>query len=229
MHRRLSAFALAATLAVSACSDARSTTTFVQPIPGGGFVVADPVRVVPQPATGVRVGPASAPRAGAFSVAPPNAPSGPAVDAFARNFLDGIQARSIAERREYCGYFFIDGDGQLRATAPRGGTFASCDMPVPVIGQGVIASYHTHGAFDEGYDNEVPSVIDLTSDFDFGIDGYVSTPGGRVWLVDYQTLSTRQVCGLGCVTFDPAFRPVDEATIRPAFTLQSLQQRNRMF
>lgn len=161
-----------------------------------------------------------------FSVAPANAPSGPAVDNFARSILNNIQAQSIRERREYCGYIFINDAGQLQATPPIPGTFASCEMPIPMAGQGIIASYHTHGAFGRGYDNEVPSTVDLTSDFDFGIDGYVSTPGGRVWLVDFQTQSTRQICGLGCVYQDPGFVPVGEANIRPSYSLAGLEGRS---
>ncbi|HCP82486.1 MAG TPA: hypothetical protein DIT67_13275 [Octadecabacter sp.] len=160
-----------------------------------------------------------------FSVAPQNVPSGPVVDNFARSFLDGIQARSITERREYCGYFFIDQNGNLRGTPPRSGTFAGCEMPAPTAGLGIVASYHTHGAYGRAYDNEVPSVIDLASDFQFGIDGYVSTPGGRVWLVDFQTQSTRQICGLRCVTSDPGFVPQDENNIRQSYTIPTLQRR----
>lgn len=165
------------------------------------------------------------PQMATVSVAPTGAPSGPVVDAFARDFLNTIQAQSFQFRREYCGYFFIDAAGQLRATPPRTGTFASCDMPAPRARQGIIASYHTHGSYDPRYDNEVPSVLDLQSDFEFGIDGYVSTPGGRIWLVDYQTRSTRQICGLRCVTSDPGFRPDGEAGIRQSYTVRTLQQR----
>ena len=160
-----------------------------------------------------------------FTVAPPNVPSGPLVDNFARSFLDSIQAQSIAERREYCGYFFIDGAGRLQGTPPRAGTFAGCDMPAPTAGRGIVASYHTHGAYGRAYDNEVPSIIDLASDFQFGIDGYVSTPGGRVWLVDFQTQTTRQLCGLQCVTSDPGFVPQGEAGIRQSYSIPTLQRR----
>ena len=160
------------------------------------------------------------------SVAPPNAPSGPAVDAFARNFLDSIQAQSIRDRAEYCGYFFVDAAGRLQATPPIRGRLAACDMPAPQPGQGIFASYHTHGSYDFGYDNEVPSTIDLLSDFQFGIDGYVSTPGGRVWLVDYQTRSTSQVCGLRCVTSDSAFPAVEPGKpVQQSYTVESLRVR----
>lgn len=178
------------------------------------------------------VGPNGAPsRAGnydtSYSVAPANAPSGAAVDQFAIAFLDSLQARSIAERREYCGHFFVDGTGQIRATPPEPGTFAGCEMAIPQPGQGIFASYHTHGAFGRTYDNEVPSPLDLVSDFDFGIDGYVSTPGGRIWLIDVQTRTARQLCGLRCVTWDPGFQPIGERTIRQIYTLEGIKARTQ--
>jgi hypothetical protein len=203
---RLTALLAAASIALTAC-DAPTSQTFVQPNPKGATSQSSQMNA-------------------GFSVAPANAPSGPLVDNFARNFLNTLQVRSIAERREHCGYFFIGSDGSLQASTPRGGTFASCDMPAPLVGQGIIASYHTHGAYGRQYDNEVPSVIDLTSDFDFGIDGYVSTPGGRVWLVDFQTRTTQQLCGLRCVTSDPGFVPFEEDRIRQSYSVQTLQRRS---
>lgn len=207
---KLAALFIAATFGLAACDVPSSTQTFSQSNPKG-LVVAP---------RGENVG---------FTVAPPNAPSGAAVDNFARAFLDGLQARSFAERREFCGYFFIDSDGNLQGTPPRRGTVASCDMPAPQVGQGIIASYHTHGAYGPAFDNEVPSTIDLTSDFDYGIDGYVSTPGGRVWLVDFQTLQTRQICGLSCVRADPGFVPKGESSIRTSYTVPELRRRNLPF
>lgn len=159
------------------------------------------------------------------SVAPPNAPSGPVVDNFARAFLNSIQAQSIAEDVEYCGYFFIDSTGQLFGTPPIRGRTASCEQFAPEPGQGVIASYHTHGSYSRAYAAEVPSTIDLISDFQFGIDGYVSTPGGRVWLVDFQTNSTIQICGRNCVHADPAYNDRNDHRIRQSYTLTELQQR----
>ena len=160
-----------------------------------------------------------------FTVAPTNAPQGAAVDNFARAFLDNIQAASIQDRVEYCGYFFVDDTGQLFGTPPVKGTFAGCETPVPRPGQGIIANYHTHGAYSPEYDNEVPSFIDLEAVFQFGIDGYVSTPGGRVWLIDFQTKSTHQTCGRNCVYTDPNFVPQRNDNIRQSYTLPTLHQR----
>ncbi len=178
----------------------------VKPLPNGGPKGMAPLSVPQLPGTGVR-------------------PSDEAAHAFAIGFLDALQPKSVAERREYCGYFYTRSDGAIAATPPRPGTFATCDMPAPDPRLGVFASYHTHGAFGPGYDNEVPSVTDLLSDFDFGIDGYVSTPGGRVWHVDFGSRTTRQVCGLRCVTADPRFRPVGEGAIRTSYGLPGLARR----
>lgn len=148
------------------------------------------------------------------------------VDAFAKAFLDSIQAQSIAERREFCGFFFRDNTGALRATPPRKGTFATCNMPVPAKGSGVFASYHTHGAYGERYDNEVPSVTDLQSDFSLGINGYVSTPGGRIWRVNLTSRDTVQVCGLKCVASDPGFVPRNEDSVQQRYSILELALRN---
>lgn len=159
-----------------------------------------------------------------FSVAPPNAPSGPVVDAFAASVLDSYQPLTIANKREYCGYIFVDARGNLQSTTGSQGRFASCTMPAPRVGQGIIASFHTH-PFGRGFTNELPSTIDLISDFDYGIDGYVATPSGRLWLVDFQTRSTRQLCGPGCLTSDPAYVPPARDMFRQSYTLDELRRR----
>ena len=164
---------------------------------------------------------------GAVATQPPAIrPSDAAAANFAIAFLDTIQPRSVRLRAELCGFFYIAPDGSIAATPPRTGTFAGCEMPVPQAGQNIFASYHTHSAYAPGYDNEVPSAQDLLSDFDFGLDGYVSAPGGRIWHVDYGTRTTRQVCGIGCVYMDPGFVPEGEASIRQVFTVADLQRRN---
>lgn len=200
---------LVAALSLTACVD----TTGRVPLSPKGDVVAN---MTPDGAGG---GAFAQPQSGIAVPAPDGA------DAFAVSFLNALQPQSIAERREYCGYFFRTADGGVAATPARPGTFASCNMPAPRPGQGIFASYHTHGAFGREYDNEVPSVTDLQSDFSFGIDGYISTPGGRVWAIDNATRSARQICGLGCVFVDPGFVPVDESGVRQVYTVAGLQQR----
>ncbi|PJI91573.1 uncharacterized protein DUF4329 [Yoonia maricola] len=145
------------------------------------------------------------------------------VDVFATQVLNDLQPSSIAEGREYCGYIYAAPSGQLFATEPRPGRAAYCDLPQPF--PSVIASYHTHGSFSDEYDNEVPSVDDVAGDFDAGIDGYISTPGGRVWLVDHDAQIARQLCAALCVTSDPNNDPDDAGFIPQTFTLEELEAR----
>ena len=98
-------------------------------------------------------------------------------------------------------------------------------MPIPEAGSGVFASYHTHSAFAPGYDNEVPSLQDLRNDVRLGIDGYVSTPGGRVWRVDRVTRSAVQLCGIGCVFMDPGFVPLNGSGIQARYSMADLRRR----
>jgi hypothetical protein len=165
----------------------------------------------------------------AISMQPSVITPGPAqaeTDRFAKAFLDSIQARSISERRELCGFFIRNDAGQLQATPPRAGTFAGCNMPVPNRRDNIVASYHTHGAYGSQYDNEVPSTTDLQSDFILGIDGYLSTPGGRVWHVSNVTREASQICGLGCVTRDPGFIPRNETQVAQRYSIATLIQRH---
>jgi hypothetical protein len=147
-------------------------------------------------------------------------------DQFAITFLNTLQARSFREKRELCGYFVQLSDGRIMATPPVPGDLASCEQAVPEAGQGVFASYHTHGAYDANYDNEVPSVTDLRADFEFGLNGYVSTPGGRVWRITYETRGAHQVCGQGCVLVDPNYRADPRDVIALRYSMAGLQRRN---
>ena len=171
----------------------------------------------------ISVGTSSPVPVGALSNLRVTPPSDAEADAFAAAFLNTIQARSFAERREFCGYFIVDGAGRIQATPPVPGTLASCTQPA--AGPNAFASYHTHGAFDFDYDNEVPSPEDMLGDFAFGIDGYISTPGGRVWRVDVSRQVAVQVCGLGCVLVDTGFVPRNEASIPPTMTVQQVANR----
>ena len=143
--------------------------------------------------------------------------------AFAREFLDRLQVRSIVEDREYCGYFGRSEDGRFLATRPRRGKYNSCSMGSPPESMNVFASYHTHAAYERYSVNEIPSLQDLRSDIDQQIDGYVSTPGGRLWLVDHKARETRQICGEGCVAQDPVYRPGKFEKVRPSYTLDDLE------
>ncbi len=148
------------------------------------------------------------------------------LDALAIPFLDSIQADSISQRREVCGYFFRHPEGDIRVTPPAAGTFATCELPRLGTDAGIVANYHTHGAFGVSYDNEVPSVNDFEAAQQLGMNGYLSTPGGRVWRIDVASGIATQLCGLGCVTSDPNFVPRNESGVLQRYSLMQIARRN---
>ena len=147
------------------------------------------------------------------------------LDIFAAAVLDTLQVRSIAENVEYCGCFGIDATGRLAATKAVRGSEDSCLPDVPPAGFEALASYHTHGAYSLESDSEVPSVDDMLSDLEEGVDGYVATPGGRLWLNIFDEELAVQLCGPGCVTADPNYRPCRAYLPDLEYTLDDLHTR----
>ena len=144
----------------------------------------------------------------------------------ARQALLQLQARSFAENLEYCGYVGRLPDGSLAVTEVTRGDEWSC------LSRGdesrfveIVASFHTHAAFDRTADSEVPSSGDMIGDIQEQVNGYVATPGGRLWFIDWQRRVARQICGLGCMGQDPDFIPGDAGPISQRYTLQDLQRR----
>lgn len=124
---------------------------------------------------------------------------------FAHRTLAELQARSFATNREYCGTIGISSEGVLVASRPRRGKRDVC-RPTNLHGKArALASFHTHAAFDAQADSELPSPQDLASDMAEGIDGFVATPGGRLWFNDGRSGETRLLCGPYCLPADPAF------------------------
>ncbi len=133
-----------------------------------------------------------------------------------------IQPISIGENVEYCGEMGFDADGVLRISEPVKGEEASC---LPEVDQNIVivtASYHTHGAYSPDYFNEVPSVTDIEADEEEGIDGYVATPGGRLWYVDTTDMEVSQLCGLGCLYADPDFIQGSDGHIAQSYLYDEL-------
>lgn len=144
---------------------------------------------------------------------------------FAREILSQLQERSFAENREYCGTIGISGDGRFVASRARRGGRNGCLPPSPRGVKEVIASFHTHAAFDPDADSELPSPRDIYSDAREGTDGYIATPGGRFWYVDGENLTASLICGIGCLQVDPAFVPGMWGPIRTFYTVEELEQR----
>jgi len=142
--------------------------------------------------------------------------------AFVKALFAQLQPVSIDKNREYCGYIGFDGGGVLAASKPGKGRAGSCVPNDPVELDTVLASYHTHGAYSPDYYNEVPSGEDMEGDEAEGIDGWVATPGGRLWYIDTQDMVAAQVCGLGCVASDPDFVAGDMGPIEVSYSYDEL-------
>lgn len=140
---------------------------------------------------------------------------------FARYLLTNLQTPSFLENVEYCGYIGFNDAGDLVATqATRGGP-DWCEMDIPYSFE-IVASYHTHAGYDANAWSEIPSGADMESDEDLGIDGYVSTPGGRLWYIDTEDMVATQICGIGCLPKDVNFRPAPEDNIQQSYTYDEL-------
>lgn len=138
--------------------------------------------------------------------------------------LAPIQVLSFATDREYCGYMGHLPDGQRVFTEMVRGAHDGCTPRMPGRGVRLRASLHTHGAYDPAVPAEFPTVRDMDSDAREGVNGYVATPGGRLWYIDSATMVTFQICGEGCLPQDPRFRSGDDGNIRTRYTRDQLQR-----
>jgi len=155
--------------------------------------------------------------------APISGPRTTDADAFAKAYLDQMQARSFAANREFCGVFGRDEAGFVIATPPIRGKLDSCRPGFEPDGFNTFASYHSHAAYDEGADSEVPSSFDLVADREEGLIGYISTPGGRVWRSEGGRATL--LCGPGCISVDPDFIPEQFGPVGTAYTADDLHHR----
>lgn len=150
------------------------------------------------------------------------------VQAFARARLGAMQQRSFSEKVELCAIIFEDSEGKLQSSEVRAGDEATCDLSYfDEPGMAPLATIHTHGPFDPDYDSEVPSTIDLEGDIESGMDGYIATPGGRVWRTDWHQERAALVCGEGCLAQDPAYRACPDDSVKTRYTLPELAARAR--
>jgi len=148
----------------------------------------------------------------------------PAEIALVQRVFAALQHRPFAEDVEYCGYIGFDAGGRLVATNATRGEQSACLAGDPFEALDlVVASYHTHGAFSPDAFAELPSPEDVLGDADEGIDGYVATPGGRLWYVDGEDLIVSMICDLGCLPTDPNFEPGFSGPIEQSYTLDALE------
>ena len=145
---------------------------------------------------------------------------------FAKAVLNELQQQSFDQDREYCGFIGLDEEGEFIATDPIRGEKDGCQPEEPDADIDILASYHTHAAFSEGFDSERPSTDDLEADIEEGIDGYVATPGGRLWLNDAAVQQTRMLCGSFCLIHDSRYEPFEDLPLRSIYSLDQLRERD---
>lgn len=143
--------------------------------------------------------------------------------ALAKATLEALQGPSFAANREYCGYIIIDANGELAAPPAVQGAIGHCEANEPPEDSVPVASYHTHGAFDYDTPAEFPSVGDLEADEAEGVDGYISTPGGRFWYVDGVDQIASQLCGVGCLSQHPDFEAGLDGELQISYTIDELR------
>jgi hypothetical protein len=142
--------------------------------------------------------------------------------ALVKQIFADLNPHSIAENKEFCGYIGLDDDGNLAFSEPTPGDNDSCLADDPSNINIITTSYHTHAAFSPDYSSELPSGTDMEGDEDEGIDGWVATPGGRLWYIDTDDMTTRQICGIGCLPSDPNFIAGDSGIIEQSYSYDEL-------
>ncbi len=150
------------------------------------------------------------------------------VDRVAAEILNKAQSLSFRDKVEYCGLIGYGKDGTLEATQPRRGQRDGCQPDDDLSLAEVIASYHTHGSYSRDADAETPSVGDLEADFSEQIDGYVATPGGRLWVNLHEEKVSIQLCGVGCLKQDPQFRACPAFAPQESYTIRDLAEREEL-
>jgi hypothetical protein len=144
---------------------------------------------------------------------------------FMMGLMESMNQLSLRFNREVCGFVLVDGQGNYSSTKVSWGGHASCASLPLEEGTRAVSSWHTHAAWAREYDNEVPSIQDVEGDMRMGVNGWVGTPGGRLWFVDGQSGIMRQVCGPDCLPTDP--NSVHEVNDAPSqtYTLDGLYGR----
>lgn len=136
--------------------------------------------------------------------------------------LGPLQLLSFAEDREYCTYLLRGPGGVLFFSEIVRGGRDGCTPRRPLAGATPIASVHTHGAYNRGVPAEFPTTLDMESDRNEGVAGYVGTPGGRLWHIDSRRMVAVQLCPPGCLPRDPAFHEGDDGVIAGRYSHRQL-------
>lgn len=144
--------------------------------------------------------------------------------ALVRQRLERVQRQSFRGDREYCGYLGRTRSGRLVVTRMRRGQRNGCTPPLPQRGLTLLASIHTHGAYARDVPAEFPTTLDIDSDAAEGVNGYIGTPGGRLWFIDSAARVAYQLCGPGCLPQDPHFHAGDDGVIKRGYRYRDLRR-----
>ena len=147
---------------------------------------------------------------------------------FIKKVLNDIQAQSFSQDREFCGYIYIKENDDLGFTKPTKGDADSCLAKNVGEELYLLGSYHSHGAFSLTADTELPSLNDLQADIEEGVDGFISTPGGRIWHIDSLKKYATMLCGLNCIAADPRFDTELMDPVEKFYTLRDLEVRESL-
>lgn len=147
--------------------------------------------------------------------------------AYMKKFFSSIQQRTFDANREYCGHVGIDEKGDLITSIPKKGQEDSCTADQTPPDFLIIASYHTHGAFSIDADSEAPSTIDLQADIIEQMDGWIGTPGGRIWFNDNINQTATMACE-NCILKDPNFDGSQLDPVLKFYTLDQLKARDEL-
>lgn len=144
---------------------------------------------------------------------------------FVKDIFNEIQPISFRENKELCGYIGYGADGALMASPAVRGDASSCLADEPPAEMEITASYHTHGSASEEHYGEIPSGADMEGDEEEGIDGWVATPGGRLWYIDTADMVASQVCSVGCLAQDPKFFVGIDGHVAQSYAYEDLVER----
>lgn len=114
------------------------------------------------------------------------------------NAMARINPRSVQENVEYGGSVYGNPDGTFSHAGEVKGDVASVAFdPHALVPSGgrALAAWHTHGGPDPRYVNEFFSPQDIVFFRGYGVDGYLGTPAGRMWLYDLGENNINQLVG----------------------------------
>ena len=143
--------------------------------------------------------------------------------ALIKQVMAKAQALSFQNNREYCGYLVLDEHDNMLATDLTKGRVDSCESADFDENLYPFASFHTHGAHVDGESYELPSYTDAQGDLEEQVDGYVATPGGRLWFINSQDRTIIMICDRGCVPADPRFNEHPEDQPDDFYTFKELK------